>query len=271
MSARQFLVSCRGGRQYLFACKPPVNRTSAERIRAYDRFIALTDDAEGDSVAETSEAVVSGFASGIQSADVLKIVGSGARRVGGKLTDGSIKEGVLGGVPVGTAAYETIQTSTPETGHLRLEFDGLEEVSAVTYLGPVGVRRPDLIGKLLCLVGLPESVLNSPVGRFKSDKISDLVVYLDQPWTTAIYHSDFGRLQKRVVEALGESERGRQVLSDISSCIHNGTQITGRLREAFSEALKGEPLRCVSEEVIGFITKNRLVLPMYHVPEAGDA
>ncbi len=74
------------------------------------------------------------------------------------------------------------------TGSLfTLEIDNKRRVFGVTYLG----REPLIVETLQTLIGLSESYLNHVEAKWKSGDVDDLLEYLSEDWTAALYHDRF--------------------------------------------------------------------------------
>ncbi|XP_024540867.1 cilia- and flagella-associated protein 61 [Selaginella moellendorffii] len=138
--------------------------------------------------------------------------------------------------------------------YARVDIAENKQLARILYAGKVKADA----WKFSQVVGLPVSLLNSLPRRYSDGSLNDIMNFLLQPWSSVLFHDDFlpfyTNLTQNVVDTSKSHPKGGPDVSSFESC----DKIDPELAEAIS--------RLVRKELLKFIEKHRLELPMYTLP-----
>lgn len=168
------------------------------------------------------------------------------------------------------------ELSTTRDRYSILKIDGHGLLSDFVYVGrdPIAVE-PQLFARI---IGLQESWLNSAWTRYDRGEVDDWVDYFAQDWVSAIHFDRFDDLRKQVSEILLCDDASRQLVASLLKELKNnhvGTKSDRAALRRFRTELIGlggcklSPATriLVENTVLGYLRKNRALLPRFHIPE----
>jgi hypothetical protein len=98
----------------------------------------------------------------------------------------------------------------------KLEFDDLERLSSISYLGKDAVAFENLAS----IVGLPASYFNRILFRYASQQIPDLLRFLDEPWATCLFHESLPLLRQAQAAELAAWKKNPEVQQLITKLVN---------------------------------------------------
>ncbi|GJQ85053.1 hypothetical protein Trydic_g3715 [Trypoxylus dichotomus] len=154
-------------------------------------------------------------------------------------------------------------------GYFRLHLNIYNTVETITCLTKKELEKVNLTH----LWGKHEKLLNNLVTRFEMVTITDLFNFFSEPWSYAIYHDRFEKLNTDINEILTRMsvEEGASILEDITQKLvkNNWQRLTSAdFREQIAKFDGSEYQKKVTEKVLEFLIDNYNYLPMYANPMA---
>ncbi|CAM6097577.1 unnamed protein product [Calypogeia fissa] len=142
--------------------------------------------------------------------------------------------------------------------YCRLDIMDNKEVGRLIYFGKVRLEE----WKMVCFVGLPDTLLQDLVTRWQNDQVPDIVEYLLRPWATITFHDKFPTFFQNVSEEV----RGVMRNSRTSMTVFLTELASGKLR-SLEPRLTKQSGDIINKKLMGFLEQHRQDLPNYKIPQ----
>jgi len=148
--------------------------------------------------------------------------------------------------------------------YLRVSVNTMQYIQSISYLGSSKIEEHNF----KVLVGLPQTYLNI-VQRWDDGLITDVVQFLRQNWTMAIYYDKFMQFSQRLKQKFTR-RKDIQMLSDyVMEHVHDEgvQQIEESRRKRYAAEVTPDTEHMIQLEVIRFMHQNKEFLPIYFLPD----
>lgn len=147
----------------------------------------------------------------------------------------------------------------------RLEFDDMDVLRTIIYIGTRPVQTPNLVR----LLGLPASYFNRILYRYSQDEVPDLVDYLQAPWSTTLFHESFAQLRTQLNQQVDNKDAIRDITAQVMSLLqerNNGAEVDRSKLSTLVESMPAEYKQVAQLRLLQFIELHSNHLPHMQVP-----
>ncbi|KAJ8603908.1 hypothetical protein CTAYLR_009707 [Chrysophaeum taylorii] len=150
-----------------------------------------------------------------------------------------------------------------------LKVDGGGRVSEILYLG----RDPVEPRNLAALVGLQEAWLNSAWASYDRGIVDDWIEFFRQDWCSSLRFDRFADLQTQIRDILVHDAAAGEIVETLRKEFKAGKDpatlrlLRSELLGVAGSALPPQTKDLLENAVLGYLRKNRVLLPRFHLPD----
>ncbi|KAH8057270.1 hypothetical protein JL722_6922 [Aureococcus anophagefferens] len=175
-------------------------------------------------------------------------------------------EAALGGA-VGVRSLRDLAAARDKYSVLKIDKNGV--LAEIVYLG----REPVEPRNLAALVGNQEAYLNSAWLSYERGIVDDWIAFFRSDWCSALKHDRFADLQRTLADMIDRDEGARDVVSMLLAGLDAGKddetlrQLRAKAVGVGGSNLPKETRQLLETAVLGYLRKNRTLLPRFLLPE----
>jgi hypothetical protein len=161
-----------------------------------------------------------------------------------------------------TAETPNVLVTSHEDRRTRLEFDDLDILTSISYVGTTAVQANNLVH----LVGLPSSYCNRVVYRYSQETIPDLITFLQGTWATALYHENFQELRADIKLDVAASGDLSGLIEKFAAWRKEANPDPTRVMQLVEQELPAAVKDSIQIQLLQFLELHSNHLPGYVVP-----
>eukprot|EP01028_Stygiella_incarcerata_P011318 TRINITY_DN633_c0_g1_i1.p1 TRINITY_DN633_c0_g1~~TRINITY_DN633_c0_g1_i1.p1 ORF type:complete len:1136 (-),score=318.35 TRINITY_DN633_c0_g1_i1:525-3932(-) len=157
------------------------------------------------------------------------------------------------------------QRSTDVDGNfISILTNDLGQIMEVQFLG----RLKPPVFNYLSLIGLHEKFLNDLIQRFEEKIIPDIVFFLDENWSRAVFHDRFGSFKEKLRQQAIQESDIQEIEKSLSDLLiqRKPPLLEGSEFRRFADMVSKDTRQLLEGMCIDFIRENADVLNTYYLP-----
>jgi hypothetical protein len=165
------------------------------------------------------------------------------------------------------AIKKPIVLATQKEGSMcRMEFDDYNVLHSISYIGAEAVQGRNIRE----MIGMPGTYLNRVLHRYAEDEVSDLVEFVQAPWTTALFHENFAEVRAALSHSVSKEV---SKMSDLTNGVmemlqerHSGTAVDTSKLSSLMETMPLKVREMIQIRLLEFLQSHANHLKYLQIP-----